>query len=214
MAARHPMVAREGWRFIFIVAAVAAAVVYFVHYLYALPLIVLLVALFYLYRDPPRKSPPLPLAVICPVDGYVTSVDNAQDPWLKRDAKRISISMSRSGVYSIRSPIEGKVMEQWNPDLSGGFHASWIQTDEKDDVVFGIETRGPRGPECYVQPGERIGQGHRCGFFFPGTSVDVYLPLNTRIEIEAGRRVASGVTVIATLIHNSAASIIEGQPNT
>jgi phosphatidylserine decarboxylase len=208
---RYPLIAREGWLFIGIALTAAAALVFFVGVIYAIPLTILALMLMYFYRDPPRKAPAKPLAVICPVDGVVTSVEEAEDPWLKRSARRISISMSRNGVYSIRSPMEGKVQEQWGPDNVAGYYAMWVQSDEKDDVTWGIEMRGARGPECYVQPGERIGQGQRCGFFIPGTSVDVYLPLSTRIDVEQGQHVKSGECILANLVHNEGATIIVGE---
>jgi phosphatidylserine decarboxylase len=208
MVSRYPMIAREGWLFIGITLALAAILAWFVGVLYAIPLTVLTIVLLYFYRDPPRKAPAFPLAVICPIDGFVTEVGDAEDPWLKRPARKIGISMSRSGIYSIRSPVEGKVQEQWSPDVVGGYYAMWVQTDEQDDVSWGIETRGPRGPECYVQPGERVGQGQRCGFFIPGTSVDLYLPMDARVDVQPGDKVFSGQTVVATLIHNEGATII------
>ena len=208
MVSRYPPIAREGWVFIGVAFMAFAALVFFTSYLYAIPFMVWALALMYFYRDPPRRSPPLPLAVICPVDGYVTKIEDTTDPWLKRPATCISVNMSRHGVYSIRSPIEGKVQEQWSPDVVAGYYAMWVQSDEQDDVTWGIETRGPRGPECYVQPGERIGQGQRCGFFIPGTSVDMYLPPNSRVDVKKGTRVTSGESVVATLVHNQGATIM------
>jgi len=208
VASRYPLVAHEGWTFIGVALAIASVLAIFVSYIYAVPLLLLAFVLMYFYRDPPRRSPPLPLAVICPVDGYINKIEEARDPWLERPARCISINMSRHGVYSIRSPIEGKVQEQWNPDVAAGYYAMWVQSDEQDDVTWGIETRGPRGPECYVQPGERVGQGQRCGFFIPGTSVDMYLPLNSRVDVEVGQRVLSGESVVVTLVHNRGATIM------
>ena len=212
VASRHSVIAREGWLYLVLVGLASVLCAVFVSVYLALPLLLLLAALFYFYRDPPRKIPALPLAVVCPVDGYVTNIEHARDPWLDRDAQKITIHMSRNGVFSIRSPIEGKLLDQWSPDVVAGYHASWIQSDEKDDVSWGIETRGARGPECYVQPGERIGQGQRCGFFIPGSSADVFVPLNARIEVNEKQQVLAGETVLASLVHNQAASIMVDEP--
>ena len=59
----------------------------------------------------------------------------------------------------------------------------------------------PRRPHCYVQSGERIGQGQRCGFMSFGARLEVYVPTNSRIDIEVGERVRAGESVIAHFIH-------------
>jgi len=81
-------------------------------------------------------------------------------------------------------------------------YAQWIQSDEKDDLVLVIEvnSRMPR-PKCYVQSGERIGQGQRCGFIRFGSRVDVLIPVTSRISVSVGDDVLAGSDIIATLVH-------------
>jgi phosphatidylserine decarboxylase len=111
--------------------------------------------------------------------------------------------MSVLGVYSTRSPVEGKILEipqtdSFNPGMPNGV---WLQTDQKDDVVV-VMNRGRlhTAPRCYVRIGERVGQGQRCGFVHLGSLVDVYVPANTRINVKPGDRVQAGSTVVATLV--------------
>lgn len=55
-----------------------------------LPFLLLLLAL-YLYRDPRRQIPPLPLAILSPADGQVEYVKKDYDPYLDRQAIRIRL---------------------------------------------------------------------------------------------------------------------------
>jgi phosphatidylserine decarboxylase len=113
------------------------------------------------------------------------------------------IDMKHTGVYSTRSPIEGKVLEPRNSaDGRKRPHGVWLQTDEADDLVL-VMHRGPLRnlPYCYVQVGERVGQGQRCGSVPMGGRVEVYLPSNSRTLVEPGSQIRAGSDVIATLIH-------------
>ena len=81
-------------------------------------------------------------------------------------------------------------------------YAQWIQSDEKDDVLLIIETsRRSSRPKCYVQSGERIGQGQRCGFIRFGSQVDVLVPVSSRVSVSVGDDVLAGSDIIATLVH-------------
>ncbi|MDH5228551.1 MAG: phosphatidylserine decarboxylase [Gammaproteobacteria bacterium] len=160
--------------------------------------------LLFIFRDPVRKVPPAPLGVVSPVDAKVINIQQSQDPYLKREAWCISLRVNLSGVYSIRAPIEGKIHEQWQADIQKGIdYANWLQTDEGDNLVWSIRTRFHTHPSCTIQPGERIGQGQRCGFVLLSKYCHVYLPLGCRIEAQAGQTVLAGESIIATLIHNS-----------
>jgi len=56
-------------------------------------------------------------------------------------------------------------------------------------------------PRCYVHSGERIGQGQRCGIVPFGALVDVYVPLNSKVDIKVGDHVRAGSDTLATLVH-------------
>lgn len=200
---RYPLIAREGWLSLFLVGGVAATVLYQVGWLWSAPLWVLIGVLLFLFRDPARIVPAAPLAVVSPADGRVTLVETCHDPYLDREARRVTIRMHPCGVFSTRSPAEGKMLE---PKRDGSTsadvpHGVWLQTDELDDLVV-VMNRGPlrNPPRCYVRFGERVGQGQRCGFITLGSTVDIYLPLNSRIKVQEGDRVHAGADVIAQLL--------------
>ncbi len=199
-----------------VTAAVAVAVHVAYGFLAALALWVALLVLGYIYRDPQRPVPSLPLALVGPADGRVASVRHATDPWLKRDVLRIGIRLPSLGIGPLRSPTEGKVMdyrlahEAYRtvdfcvlPRRVAVCHAMWVRTDEGDDVVLVVSSRWSfHRLQFSVNVGERIGQGQRCGFSHFGSRVDVLAPVSSRAEIDANQHVAAGSTVIASLVHD------------
>jgi len=206
---RYPIIAREGWLWIAI-AAILATIAFVLYGVVSLPLWALVVFLLYLFRDPARKIPAVPLGIVSPVDGKVTAIDTVHDIYLDRQALSISVKMGFTSVYSAHSPMEGKVLEQWldvprktaDANEAVATYAQWIQSDEKDDVVLVIEATSRQSrPLCYAQSGERIGQGQRCGFIRFGSQVEVLIPPGSRIDVSVGDEVSAGIDIIATLVH-------------
>jgi len=207
LAHQHKLIAPEGH--MFIVAGVVVSLVcgYQFGWLVTAPVWLVPVVLAYMFRDPTRSIPPEPLAVLSPVDANVIAIENVRDGFIDRDAKRIVLGMGAFDIYSIRSPVEGKVMYQWHVDTSAAVSdapsfAQWIQTDEKDDVLLAMY-RGNvvRRPRCYVQTGERVGQGQRCGFMSFGTTIEIYVPVSARVDVKVGQRVTAGEHKLAHFIH-------------
>jgi len=200
------VIARQGWPFIAVLLALAVAANVFVGWPLAAVLIAMTLVVMFVFRDPGREIPPAPLAVLSPASGTVTSVETAADPWLDRKAYRCRIRMSLLDVHSLRSPIEGKVMNQWSsrPEEPGvkRRYTYWIRTDEGDDVTLslgmGVTTLIVR---LSLQCGDRIGQGQPCGFLFFAGLIDLYVPESTRLEVKAGARIDSGTAIIGKLVH-------------
>ncbi|RMG29781.1 MAG: phosphatidylserine decarboxylase family protein [Gammaproteobacteria bacterium] len=195
-------IAREGWPVLGLAVLAAVALWQYFGFAWSLPLWGVAILLAWLFRDPRREIPSVPLGVLSPADGQVESVQEVQDPYLGRPAVRIRIAMSHTGVFATRSPVEGKVMDLVHARDSGLPHGVWIRTDEGDDVVVAMY-RGPMHsvPRCYIRFGDRVGQGQRCGYVMLGSRVDVYVPANSKIRVQAGDRVRAGADVIAVLVH-------------
>jgi phosphatidylserine decarboxylase len=206
---KHTFIAREGRPYILLSLCMVGLVWFYQGFLASLPLWPLPFLLIFLFRDPVRSIPAEPLAVVSPADGEVLEVEQVRDGFLDRDAIKIVLSIGLMDMYSIRSPIEGKVKKQWVVDTHFAVSdaprfAQWIQTDENDDLLMVVYTRVvPRRPRCYVQSGERVGQGQRCGFMSFGARLEVYVPADGRVEVKVGERVRAGESVIAHFIHRS-----------
>lgn len=175
----------------------------------------LLVALMlFFFRDPRRKIPSVPLAIVSPIDGTVASVDAVFDPFLNRSAVRIQMQGSLAGAYTIRSVTEGKVQKQWfgtlPADSEEGIYSAtgippysqWTQSDEGDDVITTLTPKFLSSvTRCSASSGERIGQGKVCSFVPFGADAEVLLAENTRIDVKSGDKVKAGTSIIATLVH-------------
>lgn len=211
----YPIIAREGWLFISALV-ILLAIAYHLHgnSVILITALVLVISL-YLLRDPEQTVPSLPLAIVSPVFGKIISVSEVDDPWVSRRAQQIRIRMSFLDIYSIRSPIEGKVVNQWTrrPDgeNNGRLFAFRIRTDEGDEVVIVISLNFLTSFffRFYVHSGERLGHGQRCGFLYFGGTVDVLVPENSKIIVEDGKCIKSGSGIIAQLVHTDATSVIK-----
>lgn len=198
------MIAREGVTPLLTVILVAVVVLHFTGLQASLPFWALALLVLLMFRDPDRDIPSIPTALVSPADGKITSITSTHDPYLDRPCIRITVQMSPYGVFTTRSPTEGKVLEPPNmPDEADAPpHGVWLQTDEGDDVVMVMNKgRLNNSPRCYIRFGERVGQGQRCGFVHLGGDIDIYLPEHSRTTVAAGDSVRSGADVIAKLVH-------------
>lgn len=211
---RQPLIIRQAFLPLSVLIILALIVHYQFGFIHAIGLWVVVAITMFFFRDPRRQVPPIPLAVVAPIDGHVACVDEVYDPYLKRQAVRIQMSGSVTGVFTVRSSMEGKVQNQWYGTLPKGSElgiyatsgipkfAQWTQSDEGDDIVTAMSPKVlSTGLRCNVSSGERIGQGKRCSFVPFGSNAEVLLSENTRVDVKAGDKIRAGSSVIATLVH-------------
>ena len=208
------LLAREGWW----VAAVLALLT-FTGYIYLSPWLALILLLLFLsacfiLRNPIINIPAVPLAVVSPANGRLVSVEETYDTWLSRDAIRMQISTGIRDVHTLRSPVEGKIMNEWSSDCNvPGFnrrYSYWFQTDEGDDVVVSL-LLGKRSPftRMLIRSGERIGQGEYGGYLYFAGMVEIFMPANARIETGPGDRVRAGVDILGVFVHEEGVSGVQ-----
>ena len=207
----HPLVAREGWPFLIAAAALAALATWFFAW-WSIPLWLLALFILQFFRDPARKLPEDPRAVVSPADGRIVEVGRARDPYVQRDALKISVFMNVFNVHSNRSPVDGVVKERWY--FPGGFfnaaldkaslenerNALWLRTPEGRDVTC-VQVAGliARRILCYVGAGAQLARGQRFGFIRFGSRVDVYLPPDAEPRAAIGDKVYASESVLAWL---------------
>ncbi len=211
---RYPFIAREAWPILFLLIGLALLSQFILGSVAMLLLLCVTAVAAYLFRDPNRIIPSHPLAVLSPVYGIVTLIEEAEEVRLGKRAMRIQIETRINDVYSLRSPIEGKLIDNWcsAPDAneSRRHFDFYIKSDEGDDVVTAIRLRDLiRRFHTYLHCGERVGHGQRCGYIFFGCTVDIFLPLECKVQVESGQYVESGSTVLAQLIHSEATTAIQ-----
>jgi phosphatidylserine decarboxylase len=214
---RYPIIAREGWP-VLALLLVVLGVAYYFHFLgdtvAVITAAVMLVSLF-LLRDPAQIIPTSPLSIVSPVFGRIVSVEEVNDPWVERQALQIRIKMSLFDIYSLRSPMEGKIVNQWTRRPEGKTvkrkFAFRIRSDEGDEVVVVVYLNlfGPLSFRFYAHSGERLGHGQRCGYLYFAGTIDVLVPKNSKISVKSGDKISSGSGVLAHLVHNNGtASVI------
>ncbi|NOY67541.1 MAG: hypothetical protein GXP13_09085 [Gammaproteobacteria bacterium] len=209
----YPFISKRIWILLFVFFLIGFFGSQYIHSLVAWPFWLLIPLLAFYYRDPERLIPSQPLAIVSPVDARVVAIDTLPNPYIEGDSIRIELKMAFSDVFRVRSPTEGKVINAWHllpgdplPIQQGPVSSlrisHWIQTDEGDNIVISIRNRSRFfHPQCDIQTGERIGQGQRCGMIEFGAMIDVFIPVDARLEVVVGDRVKSGSTVLAQLHH-------------
>jgi phosphatidylserine decarboxylase len=207
----HPLIAREGWPFLAIGVVVSAAAAFFIGW-WSLPLWLATLFVLQFFRDPARSVPEEPRAVVSPADGRIVEVSKSRDPWLQRDAIKISVFMNVFNVHSNRSPVDGVVRERWyfpgafvnaaldKASLENERNALWLRTQDGQDVTC-VQVAGliARRILCYVGSGAELQRGQRFGFIRFGSRVDVYLPLDAEPKAAIGDKVYAAETVLAWL---------------
>lgn len=208
----HPIIAREGWPHLAIAMAASLLVGFLAGWLWSLPLWLATLFVLQFFRDPPRPVPQEPNIVLAPADGRIVAVESSADPYLKRDALKVSVFMNVFNVHSNRSPVDGEVREAWyfpgkyiNAELSKASaenerNAIWIEMSKGWDVTC-VQIAGliARRILCYVKPGERLARGQRYGFIRFGSRVDVYLPPVAKVKVSVGDKVYAAITILAEL---------------
>jgi phosphatidylserine decarboxylase len=214
MAARypHPLIAREGWPFLAIALALSSGVNFSLGLAWALPFWLATVFILQFFRDPPREIPDDPQAVLSPADGRIVAVEKVRDPYLGREALKISVFMNVFNVHSNRSPVDGAVRQRWyhagtflnaaldKASLENERNALWLRTKDGQDVTC-VQIAGliARRILCYVDQGAELQRGQRYGFIRFGSRVDVYLPPEAEAKAALGDKVYATESVLARL---------------
>jgi phosphatidylserine decarboxylase len=211
----HPIVAREGWPYLGAALVVSLVVTWLAGW-WSLPFWAATAFILQFFRDPPRAVPEDPAAVVSPADGRVVEVSRSVDPYLKREALKVSVFMNVFDVHSNRAPLEGVVKERWyfggafvnaaldKASLENERNALWIQRADGRDVTC-VQVAGliARRILCYVEPGARLERGQRFGFIRFGSRVDLYLPPDAELKAAIGEKVYAAESVIAWLKNRS-----------
>jgi phosphatidylserine decarboxylase len=206
--------AREGWSVIAaatgVLGAVAVVGTLAGHPLAIVPLIAGVGFVAYFFRDPERTVPVGDRLVVSPADGRVLAVvPEREERFLQAPATRVSIFMSPLDVHVNRNPVSGRVERvEHTPGRFRAAFADKASLDNERNAVV-IERAGQRylmvqiagalarRIVCRLAPGDAVDRGARFGLIMFGSRVDLFLPPGVRPVVEAGDRVAAGITVVA-----------------
>ena len=159
------------------------------------------------FRDPERRIPQAPEAVVSPADGRIVQIvdEDAEG----RPVRRVSVFMSPLDVHVNRAPIAGTIKEVRYEKGWFGIASRPEASVKNEQNIFTLE--GPQGTVVVKQiagvlarrivfwkaPGDVVKRGERVGLIKFGSRVDLALPPRTKVLVKVGDHVRAGSTIIA-----------------
>jgi phosphatidylserine decarboxylase len=175
--------------------------------------LVLLVVVLQFFRNPKRATPKNDKHIIAPVDGKVVVIEEVfEKEYFKDNRLQVSIFMSPINVHVTRYAIGGKVVfSKYHP---GKFLVAWHpkSSDENERTTVVLENKSvgqilyrqiagalARRIVNYAEAGMEVTQGEDAGFIKFGSRVDLFFPVDTKINLELNQAVKGGVDCIAEM---------------
>lgn len=175
-------------------------------------LIILLVLILQFFRNPKRAFKTDDNHVLSPVDGKVVVIEEVfEKEYYNEKRIQVSVFMSPVNVHVTRYPVGGEVVySKYHP---GKFLVAWhpksSEENERTTVVvkskeFGdVLHRQIAGAMAkrivnYAKEGQTVNQTDDSGFIKFGSRVDVFLPLDAKINVSLNQKVKGGITLLAS----------------
>jgi phosphatidylserine decarboxylase len=212
---------KEGYRIIFwsfvLIALILIMIILITGSGNIVPLSILAGVLLFLFivsffRSPKRTPFREEGTVVAPADGKIVIVKEVYEgEYLKTNCIQVSVFMSLLNVHVNWFPIEGIVKYyKYHPgNYLVAMHPKSSEKNERTSVV--VEGRyGPvlfrqiagllaRRIVCYAKEGTYVKAGEQTGFIKFGSRVDLFLPIDSRVQVTRGMRVKGSETIIARL---------------
>ena len=150
--------------------------------------------------------------VYAPADGKVVVIETVEETEYFKDKRlQISIFMSPFNVHVNRNPVSGVVQfyryhagkypVAWHPKSSTeNERTTTVINTGKHEVLFRqVAGAMARRIVAYVKEGQKVKQGEDMGFIKFGSRVDIYLPIDAKIEVKLDEMAVGNSTIIARL---------------
>lgn len=212
---------KEGFKIILITFVTTVTVALLAHYfvdIFWLQKLIQIIALVFLvlvlqfFRNPKRNTQRNDNQVIAPVDGKVVVIEEVfENEYFKDKRLQVSIFMSPINVHVTRYAVGGKVVfSKYHP---GKYLVAWhpkaSEENERTTVVVENQSFGKilyrqiagalaKRIVNYAKEGDIAVQGADAGFIKFGSRVDLYLPLDAKINVQLGQTVKGGIDVVAS----------------
>lgn len=212
---------KEGSKIIFISLIITVALVLMADYFIVVDwirmtvqsvILVFLILILQFFRNPNRAITPQNNTILAPVDGKVVVIEEVFEPeYFKEKRLMVSIFMSPVNVHVTRYALSGiikyseyhagKYLVAWHPKASEENERTTVVID---NPVFGeVMYRQIAGALAkrivnYAKPGMQVIQGADAGFIKFGSRVDLYLPLDTKVNVVLNQKAIGNKTVIAS----------------
>lgn len=176
--------------------------------------IIMYIMVLQFFRNPTRKTELNDNHIIAPADGKVVVIEDAEETeYLNEKRKQISIFMSPVNVHVNRMPASGLISYfKYHP---GKYLVAWHPKSSTENERTTVVVKNPNGVEIlfrqvagavarrikwYIKEKQKLTQGQEFGFIKFGSRVDLYLPLDAKINVKIGDKTVGGKTVIAELV--------------
>jgi phosphatidylserine decarboxylase len=164
----------------------------------------------FFFRDPERRVPVEPDAVISPADGRVIVAGDPEITAPQGSWRQVSIFLSPTDVHVNRAPVSGRTLRvdyrpgRYLPAYKTGAaenERNEIWLDHRGESVVCRQITGVlvRRVVCRLEPGQPVQAGDRLGVMKFGSRFDVFLPERAQVLVSVGDRVRAGETIIARL---------------
>lgn len=173
--------------------------------------LVIFILILQFFRNPTRHFTLDENYILSPVDGKVVVIEEVfEKEFFNEKRLQISVFMSPINVHVTRYPAGGEIVySKYHP---GKYLVAWhpksSEENERTTVVvktkhFGLvlyrQIAGALAKRIvnYAQEGQQVKQCDDSGFIKFGSRVDVFLPLDTKIEVKLNQVVTGGITILA-----------------
>jgi len=150
---------------------------------------------------------------IAPADGKVVVIEEVEETeYIKGKCRQISIFMSPVNVHVNRYPVSGDVLYEkyhpgkylvaWHPKSSTENERTTVVVAHKNGNVLFRQIAGALAKRivCYAKVGDKASAGAEFGFIKFGSRIDIYLPLEAKVNVNLNQKTTGGETIIATWV--------------
>lgn len=169
--------------------------------------------IFVFFRKPNRIATLNEKHVLSPADGEIVAIEETiENEYFNQKLLKVSVFMSIWNVHVNWFPVSGAITYQKHHN--GKHMAAFLpksstenenmtnvikMEDGKEILVRQIAGAVARRVVTFVNKNQKCQQGNELGFIKFGSRVDLFLPLDTKINVELKQKVKGTQTIIAVL---------------
>ena len=213
---------KEGFKIIFVAGLILVATIFLAdHYIQniwiqkgvMIAVLISFILILQFFRNPKRNTQINDNYIIAPADGKVVVIEEVvENEYFKDKRRQISIFMSPLNVHVTRYPIGGKIkfskyhsgkyLVAWHPKASLENERTTIVVDNTSigEILYRqIAGAVARRIVNYARVGQTVVQGTDAGFIKFGSRIDIFVPLDMKIEVSLDQITKGGETIIAKI---------------
>lgn len=176
--------------------------------------LIILIIILQFFRNPKRSANKNFDEILSPVDGKVVVIEEVfEKEFFNEKRRQVSIFMSPVNVHVTRYPASGTIsFSKYHP---GKYLVAWHPKASEENERTTVVIKTPKFGEIlyrqiagalarrivnYAEKGESVQQGDDSGFIKFGSRVDLFLPLDSQINVKLNQKVKGAQTCIASYV--------------